>query len=64
MLPFLAACGEEVRKTPLLTAGASSAPRFHGTITYPMAGGSHSRPAISYPVWMAHRIGLTAARVA
>lgn len=56
LLPFLSACGEEVRKTPVLAVDASSAPRFLGQVSYPMAGSHHSRPATSYPVWMAQRI--------
>ena len=56
MLPFLSACGEAVRRTPQLPADASSAPRFLDKISYPMAGGIHSRPAISYPVWMTQRM--------
>lgn len=56
MLPFLAACGAEVCKTPILPADTRTAPRFLETINYPMAGGIHSRPAPSYPVWMAQRL--------
>ncbi len=30
--------------------------RFLGRISYPMAGGTHSRTAPAYPVWMAQRL--------
>ncbi len=56
MLPFLAACAEEVRRTPVLPVDAHSAPRFLAPVSYPMAGGRHRRPALSYPVWMAQRL--------
>jgi glutathione S-transferase len=56
MLPFLAACGAELRKTPLLSPDTRTAPRFLGRISYPMAGGTHTRPAPAYPVWMAQRL--------
>jgi glutathione S-transferase len=56
MVPFLAACAAEVRKTPVLPADTRRAPRFLGPIGYPMAGGTHRRPGMSYPVWMAQRM--------
>ena len=56
MLPFLAPAARLLRRTPQLPADASSAPRFLDKISYPMAGGTHSRPAISYPVWMTQRM--------
>jgi hypothetical protein len=51
MLPFLAACGEELRTTPPLAPGARKAPRFLGRVRYPMAGGMHERQAGGCPVW-------------
>jgi hypothetical protein len=56
MVPFLAACAAELRKTPVLPADTRRAPRFLGPISYPMAGGIHRRPGLSYPVWMAQRM--------
>ena len=56
MVPFLGACAAEVRKTPMLPADARKAPRFLDPVDYPMAGATHCRPAMSYPVWMAQRM--------
>jgi glutathione S-transferase len=56
MLPFVAACADEVRKTPALPHDTRSAPRFLGPISYPLAGAVHRRLAASYPVWMMERL--------
>jgi hypothetical protein len=56
MVPFLAACGNELRKTPVVAADAGKAPRFLGEIGHPLAGGTYRRPGFSYPVWMAQRM--------
>jgi glutathione S-transferase len=56
MLPFLAACAEEVRKLPVQPADSKQAPRFLEPVSYPMNGGTHRRPALSFPVWMAQRM--------
>jgi len=56
LLPFLAGCATELRRTPVLPANTHRARRFLGPIDYPMAGGTHRRPALSYPVWMAQRL--------
>ncbi len=56
MVPFLAGCADAVRRTPALPATTGKAPRFVGTVRYPMAGGVHERAALSYPVWMAQRL--------
>jgi glutathione S-transferase len=56
MIPFIAACAEAVGKTPVVPAGTRTPPRFLGEVTYPMAGGFHTRKAVSYVVWMAQRL--------
>lgn len=55
MLPFLAACAEAVARTPVLAAGEKPQ-RFFADVSYPMAGGVHTRRASSYVVWMAQRL--------
>ena len=56
MIPMLAACAAELRKTPILAADSRKAVRFLPEITYPMAGGNFTRQGLSYPVWMAQRM--------
>lgn len=56
MLPFLVACANEVRKTPVLPADTAKPPRMLGMVSYPMAGGTHRRRAFAYTVWMAQRL--------
>jgi hypothetical protein len=56
MLPFISACAEEVARLPVLPVGTGKPPRVLGVISYPMAGGRHTRRALSYPVWMAQRM--------
>lgn len=56
MVPYLAACADAVRKLPILPADSKAAPRFLGPVSYPMAGGTHTRPALSYVVWMTQRL--------
>lgn len=55
MVPFIAACAAELRKTRPLASG-SKIVRHLPSVNYPMAGGTHRRPALSYPVWMAQRM--------
>ena len=56
MLPYIAACADAVRKTPVLPATTKTAPRWLDTVSYPLAGGTHERKATSYIVWMAQRL--------
>jgi glutathione S-transferase len=56
MVPYLAECADAVRHTPVLPVTARKAPRFLAPVHYPMAGGTHTRAAASYPVWMAQRV--------
>ena len=56
MVPFIAACAAELRKTPISASDNQKAPRFFAEISYPMAGGMHRRVGLSYPVWMAQRM--------
>jgi glutathione S-transferase len=56
MVPFLAGCVREVRKTPVVAQNARNAVRFLGEIEYPLAGGTHRQRAFSYPVWMLQRM--------
>jgi glutathione S-transferase len=56
MIPFLAACGSELRRTPVVPTDASKAPRFLGEVSHPLAGGTYRRTGLSYPVWMAQRM--------
>lgn len=51
MLPLIRACRDAVCAAP-----AGDSERFLGTITYPMAGGLHTRKASGYIVWMAQRL--------
>lgn len=55
MVPFIAACADELRKTTPLAAGGKVV-RLLSDVSYPMAGGTHRRAALSYPVWMAQRM--------
>jgi glutathione S-transferase len=55
-LPYLRACCEAVRASPVLPADALRAPRSFGPVDYPLAGGTHRRLAGSYPVWMVQRL--------
>ncbi|MFZ2469962.1 glutathione S-transferase family protein [Parvibaculum sedimenti] len=55
MVPFVAACAAELRKTRPLASGGKIV-RHMSPVSYPMAGGAHRRPALSYPVWMAQRM--------
>lgn len=56
MLPFLEACAVEVCKTPVLLANAGESPRFLAKVSYPMAGGTHTRAATPYAVWQMQRV--------
>ena len=56
MVPFLAACGSELRRTPVVREGSDKATRFLGEISYPLAGGTYRQLGFSYPVWMAQRM--------
>jgi glutathione S-transferase len=56
MVPFLAACAEELRRTPAVPSAGRKAVRFLGEIAHPLAGGTYRRKALSYPVWMAQRM--------
>jgi len=56
MVPFIAACAAELRKMPISASDNQKAPRFFGEVSYPMAGGTHQRVGLSYPVWMAQRM--------
>lgn len=51
MVPLIQACRDAVSAVP-----AGDPERFLGTITYPMAGGLHTRKASGYIVWMAQRL--------
>ena len=55
MVPYIAACAAELRKTKPLSEGGKVA-RHLPEVSYPMAGGTHRRAALSYPVWMAQRM--------
>lgn len=55
MMPFLSACASELRKMPPLASGGKAV-RLLADVSYPMAGGTHRRAALSYPVWMAQRL--------
>ena len=56
MVPFIAGCADELRRTPILPSGSRKAVRFLGGIAHPLAGGTYRRPGLSYPVWMAQRM--------
>ncbi len=56
MVRYLAACADAVRKQPILPPDSKAAPRFLESVSYPMAGGTHTRPALSYVVWMTQRL--------
>lgn len=56
MLPFIQACADEVRKTPILEASNKKPPRFLASVCYPMAGSEHHRAAVPYTVWQAQRL--------
>ena len=56
MVPYLAACCDVVRRQPVIPGDAKSAPRFLTPVSYPMAGGTYTRPALSYVVWMTRRL--------
>ena len=51
MVPLIRACRDAVCAAP-----PGDSERFLGTITYPMAGGLHTRKASGYIVWMAQRL--------
>ena len=51
MVPLIRACADAVRAAP-----AHDTERFLGLISYPMAGGLHTRRASGYIVWMAQRM--------
>ena len=51
MLPLIQACRDAVCAVP-----PGNNDRFLGSITYPMAGGLHTRTASGYIVWMAQRL--------
>lgn len=57
MLPFLLACREKMMAFPPQTDI-----RFLDPIQYPMAGGTHTRNAMSYPLWMVDRMMSALAR--
>lgn len=56
MLPFIQACANEVRKTPILTSSDKNPSRFLEPIRCPMAGQQHQRAAVPYSVWQAQRL--------
>ncbi len=56
MVPFLAECARELRKTPVFPENSRKAMRFLGEIRYPLAGDSFRQTGFSYPVWMAQRL--------
>jgi len=56
MVPFLAGCIQEIRKSPALPAGSRRVPRTFNEISHPLAGGVYRRLALSYPVWMTQRL--------
>lgn len=56
LVPFLAACAAAVARTPVVAPDARRAIRQFGDVSYPMAGSTHRRPGLSYPVWMAQRM--------
>lgn len=56
MVPFLRACCEAVRTSPVQPGTAPRARRSFGPVDYPLAGGTHRRLAGSYPVWMLRRL--------
>ncbi len=51
MVPLIQACIDALRAAP-----PGDSERFLGTISYPMAGGLHTRKASGYIVWMAQRL--------
>jgi hypothetical protein len=55
MVPFLQGCADALRALPL-PGPSEKAPRFFGTVSYPMSGGTHVRQAASYPLWQAQRM--------
>jgi len=56
MTPFLAACAQALRATPVMPENARKAIRYLGEVSYPLAGGTHRQQAFSYPVWMTQRM--------
>ena len=56
MLPFIQQCADAVRNSPVLPATTRKPPRFLGCVSYPFAGGTHERKAVSYVVWMVQRL--------
>lgn len=56
MIPLLAACAAEMRKTPIVRADCRKAIRYLPEVAHPLAGGSFRREGLSYPVWMAQRM--------
>jgi glutathione S-transferase len=56
MVPFLAACAGELRKTTVVREGTRKAIRFLGEISYSLAGDTFRQQGFSYPVWMGQRM--------
>lgn len=56
MIPFIAGCARELRNTPVMPEDCRKGIRFLPEVSYPMAGGTHRRQGMSYPVWMAQRM--------
>lgn len=56
LVPWLRACCEQLRASPVLPRETTRARRIHEPVDYPLGDGMHRRSVTSYSVWMLRRL--------